>query len=404
MKKTIWYISKYASPLKYNFASRHFYLAKEFNRLGYETLVITSDSNHLSKFPEFKKRYSSETIDDVLTLWIKTLKYSNPSGIGRMLSWLDFEWKLFIMDKRKLPKPDVIIVSSLSLLTVLTGLWLKLKYKSRFVFEVRDIWPLTIIQVGGYSRWNPLVIFLNWIERLGYRKADVIIGTMPNLKAHVESVIGPTDKCYCIPQGMDFSLYADLLPPNENFVKDNFPKDKFVVGYAGSIGKSNALETIMTCAIQLKDNKYIHFLFIGDGDKLNEFKQLTSKLSNVSFVPRVKKQQVQSVLAHCDVLYDSVKNIGLYQFGLSRNKWIDYMYAAKPIIASYSGYPSMVNEAECGVFVPSENIEELKTAILNYASKPKSELNYIGQKGKRWLIENRTFDKLAKEYIPHFLV
>jgi glycosyltransferase involved in cell wall biosynthesis len=225
---------------------------------------------------------------------------------------------------------------------------------------------------------------------------------MPNLKAHVESVIGPTDKCYCIPQGVDFSLYEDLLPPNEDFVKDYFPKDKFVVGYAGSIGKSNALETIIACAIELQDDKSIHFLFIADGEKLTEFKQLTSKLSNVSFVPRVKKQQVQSVLVHCDVLYDSVMNIGLYDFGLSRNKWIDYMYAAKPIIASYSGYPSMANEADCGVFVPSGNIEELKTAILLYASIPKIELNKIGNRGKEWLLKYRTFNKLAKEYILHF--
>jgi glycosyltransferase involved in cell wall biosynthesis len=402
MKKNIWYISKYASPLKYGFGSRHFYLAQEFNRLGYETLIITSDSNHVAKFPKFKDIYTREVINKVETFWIKTSKYSGSQGIGRLFSWFDFEVKLFFMDKRKLPRPDVIIVSSLSLLTVLTGLFIKFKYKSRFIFEVRDIWPLTIIQIGGYSPWNPLVLFFAWVERLGYRKADVIIGTMPNLKEHVVSVIGSNKKCYCIPQGIDLSLFENPIALPNDFSKDYLPKDKFIVGYAGSIGKSNALETLIACAMALKNNNKIHFLLLGEGDSLAELKQITSTFPNISFLPKVKKQQVQLVLAHCDVLYDSVKNIGLYQFGLSRNKWIDYMYSGKPIIASYSGYPSMVNEADCGIFVPSENILELKNAILHYANMSKLELIQIGKKGKIWLLEHRTFDKLAQEYILYF--
>ena len=75
MKKNIWYISKYATPLIYGFGSRHFYLAREFNRLGNSTVIISSDSNHLSKLPDFKSVYTREIIDGVETWWIKTMKY-----------------------------------------------------------------------------------------------------------------------------------------------------------------------------------------------------------------------------------------------------------------------------------------------------------------------------------------
>lgn len=402
MNKNVWIISKYASPLKYGFASRHFYFAQEFNNLGYDTTVISSDSNHLVAFPKFKQRFTSEIIDSVKTIWLRTKKYKGANSIGRIISWIDFEFKLNLLNKKRLPRPDIIIVSSLSLLTILTGIRLKHKYKCKLIFEIRDIWPLTIIQLGGYSLKNPFVKLLQHIEKKGYKASDIIVGTMPNLAEHVTNVIGSNNKCFNIPQGLEVTLYENPQPLSDEFINQHIPKSKFIVGYAGSIGRSNALETIIECAIDLKDNANIHFAFLGGGDQLEEFKKKTSGLSNISFLPKVQKKQVQSIIKHFDVLYDSVKDISLYKYGLSRNKWIDYMYAAKPIIASYSGYPSMLNEADCGTFVPAENKDSLKHVILYYASMSQDARNEIGLKGKNWLLENRAFSKLAKEYTKLF--
>ncbi|MBU1011382.1 MAG: glycosyltransferase family 4 protein [Bacteroidetes bacterium] len=402
MKKNIWIISKYASPLKYGFASRHFYFAKEFNDLGYDTTVISSDSNHLVSFPKFKKRITIENIEGVRTIWLRTKKYKGANSIGRILSWIHFELNIRLLNKKKLPQPEVIIISSLSLLTILEGIRLKRKYKCKLIFEIRDIWPLTIIQLGGYSLNNPFVKLLQHIEKKGYEASDIIVGTMPNLAEHVTNVIGPNKKCYNIPQGLELSLFENPLPLEQNFIDQYIPKNKFIVGYAGSIGRSNALETIIDCALDLKENTNIHFAFLGGGDQLEDFKKKTEGLSNITFLPKVQKKQVQSVIQHFDVLYDSVKNINLYTYGLSRNKWIDYMYAAKPIIASYSGFPSMLNEAGCGTFIPAEDKAALKDIILHYASMSQDDRKEIGINGKKWLLQNRTFSKLALEYSKLF--
>ena len=77
MKRNIWYISKYATPIKYGFGSRHFHLAREFNRLGYSAVVISSDSNHLAEFPDFTSVYTKEIIDGVTTFWIKNFSAMN---------------------------------------------------------------------------------------------------------------------------------------------------------------------------------------------------------------------------------------------------------------------------------------------------------------------------------------
>ena len=62
----------------------------------------------------------------------------------------------------------------------------------------------------------------------------------------------------------------------------------------------------------------------------------------------------------------------------------------------------MINEADCGTFVPAENTEELKKAILQYSKMSKADLNQMGERGKKWLIENRTYQKLALKYSELF--
>ncbi len=399
MKKVVWYISKYASPLKYGFNSRHFHFAKCFNAEGYKTYVISSDSNHLADFPDFPKTYFTESVDGVDTLWIKTRKYAERSGLSRILSWVDFERKLLCVPKEHLPKPDTIIVSSLSLLSVVSGMFFSRKYSARFILEIRDIWPQTLLDIGTYSPFNPLIFALGILEKVAYKKADVIVGTMPNLREHVKEVLGTDEKVYCIPQGIDLDMYRDSLEVSDDVFDEHLPKDKFIVGYAGSIGKSNALETLISCAKRLQSNQRIYFALMGEGDSLTEFKEQTKGFKNIVFIPKMNKKYVSAFLSRCSILYDSVKHVRLYDFGLSRNKWIDYMFAGKPIIASYSGFPSMLNESDCGTFVPSEDVLALEQALLSYSNFSEDVLNEIGKKGYDWLLEYRTFDKLTKKYV-----
>ena len=60
------------------------------------------------------------------------------------------------------------------------------------------------------------------------------------------------------------------------------------------------------------------------------------------------------------------------------NKIIDYMIAGKPILGSYSGYPSMVNKANCGWFVPAEDPIASSTEIESLSACDKETLASIG--------------------------
>lgn len=393
----IWCISKYASIPKFGAAARLFYLAKEFAIKNNEVLLITSDSNHLSKFPASKKRYNFEKEAGIDICWIKTKKYVKTASIARVLSWFDFELGLFALDRTKFSRPDVVIVSSLSLLSVVYGYYLKRKYNATLVFEVRDIWPLTLVVEGGFSRWHPLSLFLGVIERFGYRKADLIVGTMPRLDLHVENVIGSRKDVFCSPLGLDNSQVSGLEAAQE--LDRHFPENKTIIGYAGSMGISNALEPFINCIEQLNTNSNVHFLLVGGGDLKDSYIDRLKSNQNVTFLTKIKQEKVQYFLSKCDILYLSTHDSEIWKYGQSMNKVVQYMLSGKPIIASYSGYESMLNEAESGIFVPSNNTELLKAAILEYVEMSNEQREDIGCRGTKWIIENRMYNKLAEDYL-----
>ncbi len=399
MTLSIWYVSKYvAPPGSGTTGGRGYLLMRELACLGHKVVIITSDSNKLASPPAMKTGYFFQNVDGMQLCWVRTMKYSVAKSIRRILSWLHFEWRLLLMPNHKFSKPDVVVVSSLSLLTILNGLLWKIRYKCRLVFEIRDIWPLTIVEEGGFKPWNPFVIVLGVVERIGYKYADAIVGTMPNLGEHVCKVLGYSKVAHCIPMGVDQlkSSVSEELP--RDYVEQNFPNDKFIIAHVGSIGITNALDTFLECAQSMKDHDGFHFLVVGDGDLRNGYIEKYKNLDNLIFAPRVSKAMVQAVLARCDLLYFSVHVSKVWQYGQSLNKVIDYMMSGKPIVASYSGYESMINEANCGVYVEADNVFELQKQIQFFSSMDKSKREEIGMRGKEWLLAHRQYKKLAVDY------
>ena len=399
-KKNIWYISKYIPPAyAAKNQARGFLILSELKKKGHNTLLITSDSSHQTNAPIFKGRYYKEQVEGVEVHWVRTLKYKKSTSIGRILSWLDFELQLFRMPKKTLFKPDVVIVSSMSIFTILNGLVLRKKYNCKLIFEVRDIWPLVLICSGNLNKNNIFVKFLAWLEKLAYKKADKVVGTMPNLSARIFDVTHKEITAACVPQVIDPKLLLPPSPLSDQYIKQYIPSGKIIICHAGSIGINNSLDIFLASARALHHRTDIHFLIVGEGDLKPKYQEENKEFSNITFAPRVEKNQVQSVLELTDIVYFSVAKSILWEYGQSLNKVIDYMLSGKPILASFSGYPSMINEAECGVYVPAEDEEALIDAIQQFADLAPAERERMGQRGREWVIKHRNVQAVAQTYL-----
>jgi glycosyltransferase involved in cell wall biosynthesis len=266
------------------------------------------------------------------------------------------------------------------------------------VFEIRDIYPLTLTEELGVSQYNPMIAVLKYIERTGYKKADLIVGTMPNLSSHVKNVLGLEKEVFFSPLGINDSWDIPIKPSKR--IDGLFPGNNcIIVGYAGSMGKTNALENFIKTIESLQSDTNLYFVLVGQGDYKEEYEKRLKNCSNAIVGPRIEQNEIPYFLSKCDILYLSTQDSKIWDYGQSMNKLVDYMMAGKPIVASYSGYPSMLNEAGSGIFVNTNSTEAIINGIREYSNLDSEKRQEIGNKGRNWVKENYSNNIVCGRYM-----
>ncbi len=393
------YISKYVVLPEFGSPTRQYFISKALSKINENKVLLIGSRSTLGNVPKIKGLYQSRKEENLEMATLNGPKIDLGFNVKRLWSWLVFEMRLFQFRRKiKAFKPDIIIVSSLSILTFLSGVLLKKFLKVPLVIEIRDIYPLTLVEIGGYSVYNPIVLFLKWVEKMGYRHADLIMSTLPNVKEHIETVIKKPFNFYWMPMGIDPNYFVeeDILKSISIYEKN---KEEFIVGYAGSFGSSNALDMVFEAASSLeKEYPHIKFLFIGEGPLKSTFQAKFKKSGNLIFLPGVSKKDLQKILQNTDLLINTWLNKSIYRFGISPNKWMDYLYAAKPILVSYSGYKCIIDNANCGIFVPAENKEAFTNAVIKFSKMDPPTLSKMGRNGREYLLNNLTYKLLSQNF------
>ena len=107
---------------------------------------------------------------------------------------VEFGIRCFFFPLSKLTKPDIIILSSMSIFPLLAVLFIKSWYRIPFIFEVGDLWPLTPIHMKKISRWNPIIQIISTLEKIAYRSADKIVTTLDNSHNYINSIVDDPQK------------------------------------------------------------------------------------------------------------------------------------------------------------------------------------------------------------------
>lgn len=401
----VWIINQHISTPKLGKEGhRHYYLAKELYRKGFDVTLITCSYTHVpNKNIEQKKNFEIIEEEDFRVVVVKTLKYKSATSLGRIISMFEFTLKLFFLPFSKLSIPDYIIVSSLSLPPILNGFFYRKKFKSKIILEIRDIWPLTPIELGGHSKNHPFLWLLAKIEKLGYSKYDYITSLLPKTNLHIENVLGHSNFFFeHIPNGIYMEEKKKSQPLNNKTLSQiPISKDNLLIGYVGSLGEANAMDVLIEAAEYFKDSN-VFFCIVGEGYLKKELQDKAKDNQNVIFINRIPKLQVNSLLEKFDILYLSWKKVSLYRFGVSANKIFDYMYSGKPILMSGYIGDDPIQISKSGISVEPENVAALIEGIQLFQSFPKEVLKEMGRNGKEYVLEHNTFDVLSDKYIHIF--
>ncbi|MCT7590672.1 glycosyltransferase family 4 protein [Aliarcobacter butzleri] len=388
--KNIWIINHYAFPYGYGFHTRQHTIAKMLNNLGYKVTIFASSFNHLkTKEVQIEDIYKEEIHDNIKYIWINTKEYQG-NGFGRIKNIFEFSKNLNKIYKKFYNKPDIVWVSSPQPFSIYNGIKIKNYFKSKFIFEERDIWPLTLQILNGVSKYNPLSIIFRYLQLQAYKHSDLIVTPLENLKEFVEQSGFKNKKIVYIPQPfVKFEI--------EEF-KIDLPKDKFIVGYVGSIGHSNSVMNLIKAANLLKAREDIYFVMVGDGPQLDELKKFVKekKILNIKFFGKLEKKQAMYVLSQCNILYKGHPDIELYNYGLSAVKLNEYMYSNKPIVHAVNLKSDSVVKSSCGLNILPEKEEELKNAILKL-KEDDNLYNKCSNNGRQYVEENFMEDRIEEK-------
>lgn len=404
-RRLIWILNHHANGL-----GRHHNFAKSLVQLGHHATIFASSFAHNSYketrvYPDGHV-HLEERSEGYNRVYIKTPPYYN-NGIMRLINQLVFAFRVYRFGKRKQTvEPDVIIGSSVHLFTGLAAYYIAKKKRVPFIFEVRDLWPQTLIDLGALKENSIPTKIFRWIEKFLYRKADKIISVLPHGYRYMEQIGIHREKVVHIPNGVDLKWYDNFVSDELDesllrFFDDN--KGQLIVTYAGAFGVANGLDTIIHAAQKLQDmdNDRVHFLLVGEGPEKNRLVELANnyQLQNVTFHKGISKNQIPRLLSESDVCLSIVRRSPVHKYGISMNKIFDYLASEKPMISALEASFDFAEVAQCGIAIPPDDPEQLVTAILHMSNMSVQERERLGTNGREYVLKHHDFPVLTQQLL-----
>lgn len=390
---------------------RPYYFAREWIKMGHRVDIIAADYSHLRRVnPEVNKDFQEDIIDGIHYHWVKTGSYEG-NGVKRAITMARFVSKLWIHAGEIINDiaPDVVICSSTYPLDTYVGQKIKRKSKKKvkLIHEVHDMWPLTLIEIGGMSKKHPFIICLQVAEDSAYRNSDKVVSLLPYAKEYMVEHGMREDKFVEIPNGVvtyDWKNPENLPEEHRTVLEHLKNEGKYIVGYFGGHALSNALNVLVECAEKIDDDE-VHFVLVGDGVEKKHLMDIAKKknLKNITFLDPISKKVIPNLCNYIDIIYMGGNESPLYRYGLCMNKMFDAFAAGKPIICAITAPETPIEKYKCGIVVKSLDVVGIINAIDEIKKENKDSLDMLRDRAQNLAKERYSYGILAKQFSNIFI-
>jgi len=354
-------------------ATRLYEHATRWVRAGHEVTVVTCAPNFPEGrlFPGYRNAWRQvEWLDGIRVVRVKTYITANEGFLKRTLDYLSFMLMATVMSVFE-RRPDVVVATSPQFFCALAG-WMVGVLKWRpFVFELRDLWPASIMAVGA-MRKSLVIRLLERVELFLYRRADAIVSVTESFREDLVARGVPRGKIHVVLNGVDLDRYE----PRERdaaLAREFGLEGRFVAGYMGTHGMAHALPKVLEAAERLGHREDIAFFFAGSGAERARVEQLVAErgLRNVRLIPRQPKEAMPALWSLCDVAIVPLRDTPVFATVIP-SKIFESMGMGVPILMSLpeGEATAIVRRTASGVCVPPEAPQAMAEAVARLADAP----------------------------------
>ena len=404
----ILYVSQYFPPEMGAPSARASELATHWANSGHEVSVLTGFPNHPTGVvpAEWRDRLRRLTYRekfgqvDVFRTWLWPLP--NRKAHERMRNYASFCVSAALRGMF-IPRPDVVIASSPQLLVGLAGWWIAFSRQIPFVFEVRDLWPESLVAVGVGDANSMLHRGLAAVAEFLYQRSNLIVVVTPAFKEYlVDHWRIPAEKISVVQNGVETDLFAPTSALADQALRQQLcGQGKFLVCYIGTLGMAHGLETLLDAAAQLQSqNSNAHFLLVGEGAEKARIKTLAQsrELGNVSFLDQQPREKIPGLVCASDVCLVLLKKTDIFKTVIP-TKMLEFMSCARPVILGVDGQARQIVEAaDAGIVIEPENADALVDAI-NRLSSDRALGVALGNNGREHILRHFSRGVTSEKYV-----
>jgi glycosyltransferase involved in cell wall biosynthesis len=383
--------------------TRHYDIGKALAARGFDVTVIASAcpyGGHRCSRCRNGEEYVVENFLEAPGLrfvWIRTAE----EGVGlvsraiSMFSYLPRGTAVArgLIRQHILPEPTWVVGSCVHQFAGLAALRIARKYAVPFIYEVRDLWPETLSELGGWSQHHPAVVASGFMSKYLYRHADEVVTLLPGSESVIVSYGVAASRITVIPNGVDLhrtETASRRIPSTEG---------SFLVVYAGSHGRANALDQLIDAAARIDriGDSQLKFLLIGSGPEKGRLQRWVCEdgIHNVIFADPVPKSDIYALLKGADAFFLGTSHTGLYDAGMSMNKLMDYLAVGRPVVLACDAFQNPVSSSGSGYVVPSDQPQLLADTFNHLAMMSPAELAAIGERARLYASQYLSIEHLA---------
>lgn len=260
------------------------------------------------------------------------------------------------------------------------------------IYEVRGFWEITKASREPTFKNSLAYKLEKKLEIQACHEATSVIALSEAVKEELLDRGIEESKISVVPNGVDTDSLKPIDKNKELLDKLKFT-NKFVIGFIGSVVDYEGLQLLVKASKKLnsKYNDKFRYLIVGDGNDLDNLKDLVKKLKVEDFfvfTGRIPYEDVEKYYSVSDIFCYPRLDWEVCRI-VSPKKPFEAMAYGKPIISSSVRANSyFIKHGITGLIHEKENVESIVENILQlYEDKKLYET--ISLNARKWVVENR---------------